>query len=127
MTANAAECTQRLLVLAAATLAASVGNVALQTALRRQIQRNSRGQDQVTGATGDVQLGIGARISPIVIGDLSIRQAHITFGDMHIFEHWGMVDEPALLIGMDILGLLDTLVIDYRRMELHIKRRRDFS
>ena len=46
---------------------------------------------------------------------------------MHIFEHWGMVDEPALLIGMDILGLLDTLVIDYRRMELHIKRRRDFS
>jgi predicted aspartyl protease len=106
---------------------ASVGNVALQTALRRQIQRNSRGQDQVTGATGDVQLGIGARISPIVIGDLSIRQAHITFGDMHIFEHWGMVDEPALLIGMDILGLLDTLVIDYRRMELHIKRRRDFS
>jgi predicted aspartyl protease len=106
---------------------ASVGNVALQTALRRQIQRNSRGQDQVTGATGDVQVGIGARISPIVIGDLSIRDAHVTFGDMHIFERWGMADEPAVLIGMDILGLLDTLVIDYRRMELHIKRKRDFS
>jgi len=28
---------------------------------------------------------------------------------------------------MDILGLLDTLVIDYRRMELQIKRRRDFT
>ena len=106
---------------------ASVGNVALQTALRRQIQRNSRGQDQVTGATGDVQVGIGARISPITIGDLSIRDAHVTFGDMHIFERWGMSDEPAVLIGMDILGLLDTLVIDYRRMELHIKRKRDFS
>lgn len=106
---------------------ASVGNVALQTALRRQIQRNSRGEDQVTGATGDVQVGIGARISPIVIGDLSIRDAHVTFGDMHIFERWGMADVPAVLIGMDILGLLDTLVIDYQRMELHIKRKRDFS
>jgi hypothetical protein len=38
-----------------------------------------------------------------------------------------MQDEPAVLIGMDILGLLDTLVIDYRRMELQIKRRRDFT
>jgi hypothetical protein len=29
--------------------------------------------------------------------------------------------EPALLIGMDILGLVDTLVIDYKRRELMIK------
>jgi predicted aspartyl protease len=106
---------------------ASVGNVALQTALRRQVDRNRRGIDQVTGATGDVQTGIGARISPITIGALSIRDAHITFGDMHIFERWNLEDEPALLIGMDILGLLDTLVIDYKRMELQIKRRGDFS
>lgn len=106
---------------------ASVGNVALQTALRRQIERNPRGEDAVTGATGDVQIGIGARVAPINIGELSIRDAHITFGDMHIFERWKMQDEPAVLIGMDILGLLDTLVIDYRRMELHIKRKRDFS
>jgi len=102
---------------------ASVGNVALQTALRRQIERNRRGEDAVTGATGDVQVGIGARVAPINIGELSIRDAHITFGDMHIFHQWKMLDEPAVLIGMDILGLLDTLVIDYKRMELHIKRR----
>jgi hypothetical protein len=38
-----------------------------------------------------------------------------------------MSDRPAVLIGMDILGLLDTLVIDYRRMELHIKSRRDYT
>ncbi|MFO1503567.1 MAG: retroviral-like aspartic protease family protein [Steroidobacteraceae bacterium] len=106
---------------------ASVGNLALRTALHRQVERNLRGLDQVTGATGDVQFGVGARISPIVIGELSIRDAHITFGDMRIFERWKMMDEPAVLIGMDILGLLDTLVIDYRRMELQIKRRRDFS
>jgi hypothetical protein len=32
-----------------------------------------------------------------------------------------MTQEPAMLIGMDVLGLLDTLVIDYRRKELQLK------
>ena len=31
--------------------------------------------------------------------------------------------EPAMLIGMDALGLLDTLIIDYRRHELQIRMR----
>ena len=35
-----------------------------------------------------------------------------------------MNDEPAMLICMDVLGLLDTLIIDYRRKELQIKLRR---
>jgi hypothetical protein len=35
-----------------------------------------------------------------------------------------LTDEPAMLIGMDVLGLLDTLVIDYRRKELQMKIRR---
>jgi predicted aspartyl protease len=102
---------------------ASIGNVALQNVLRRQVARNPRGQDEITGATGDVQFGVGAKISPIKIGTLEIRDAHITFGEMHIFEYWNLGNEPAILIGMDIIGLVDTLVIDYRRKELHIKPR----
>jgi Aspartyl protease len=103
---------------------ASVGNGALQAALRRQVARNSRGVlDEITGATGDVQTGIGARISPIEIGGLSIRDAHLTFGDMHIFDFWNLGDEPAILVGMDIIGLLESVVIDYKRRELHIKAR----
>jgi hypothetical protein len=34
-----------------------------------------------------------------------------------------MTDTPALLLGMDIIGLLDSLVIDYRRRELHMRPR----
>jgi predicted aspartyl protease len=103
----------------------SIGNVSLKNALRRQVERNQRGEDEIKGATGDIQYGIGARISPIKIGTLEIRQAHITFGDMHIFDLWKIGDQPAILIGMDIIGLLDTLVIDYRRQEIHIKPRRN--
>jgi hypothetical protein len=32
-----------------------------------------------------------------------------------------MGDEPAIVDGLDLLGLIDTLVIDYRRRELHIR------
>jgi predicted aspartyl protease len=103
---------------------ATIGNTALQQALRRQVERGHTGQDDITGATGDVQSGVGANITSIAIGDITIRGAHVTFGDMHIFDLWKLGDEPALVIGMDILGLIDTLVIDYRRRELHIRPQR---
>ena len=48
----------------------------------------------------------------------------MTFADFEIFEYWEMTDEPAMLIGMDVLGLVDTLIIDYRRRELQVKVRR---
>jgi hypothetical protein len=38
--------------------------------------------------------------------------------DFHVFKLWGLDKEPALLIGMDMLGVLDRLVIDYRRNEV---------
>ena len=100
----------------------TVGNMALHAMLRHQLSLN-RSQDVVTGATGDTQSGIGVRVSPISIGKLTIRDAHLTFGDLSIFEHWNMIDEPAVVIGMDILGLVDTLVIDYQRNEMHVKPR----
>jgi hypothetical protein len=102
---------------------ASISNEALREALTTRFSRKHHTVDEITGATGDMQTGIGANISPISIGDLSISGAHLTFGDMHIFEHWDLGNEPALLVGMDIIGLLDTVVIDYRRRELHIRAR----
>ena len=47
----------------------------------------------------------------------------MTFADMRIFEYWHLTEEPALLIGMDALGLLDALIIDYHRNELQLRMR----
>ena len=101
----------------------SIGNEALRFELQRRIARNPQTTDEITGATGDKQTGIGSRISPINLNGITIRDAHVTFGEMHIFDHWDLGNEPAILIGMDILGLLDTMVIDYRRRELHLRPR----
>jgi hypothetical protein len=45
----------------------------------------------------------------------------VTFSDLYIFKQWRLTSEPAILIGMDTLGLLDTLIIDYRRHELQLR------
>jgi len=62
--------------------------------------------------------------SSLILGDVRVRNPAMTFADFEIFKHWKMTKEPALLIGMDVLGLLDTLIIDYRRKELQVKVRR---
>jgi hypothetical protein len=55
------------------------------------------------------------------MGGLTINGVHIVFGDMYLFQHWHMTDKPVLLLGMDLLGSFDTLIIDYRLHELQIR------
>jgi hypothetical protein len=52
------------------------------------------------------------------IGDLTLSNMDVIFADFHVFRLWGLDKEPALLIGMDMLGVLERLVIDYRRNEV---------
>jgi predicted aspartyl protease len=101
----------------------SIGNLALREALERRWRRAPGTRDAIVGATGETQYGEGRPIPTIVIGGLIVQNAHITFGDMHIFEHWDASEEPTILIGMDVIGLVETLVIDYKRQEVHIKPR----
>jgi predicted aspartyl protease len=99
----------------------TIGNVSLRQALTR---RNRRGvSDSIIGVTLDVQQGETFAAPPVTIADVTIRGMRVTFGDIYIFDAWKMTDEPALLIGMDIIGLLDSLVIDYKRKELHLRAR----
>jgi predicted aspartyl protease len=98
----------------------TTGNVALREALLKR-RRLDEKFDEIIGVTGDSQEGPTSSVPPVVFGDVVIRNATITFIDLYIFQHWKLTKEPALLIGMDVLGLLDTLIIDYRRRELQIR------
>jgi hypothetical protein len=104
---------------------ATLGNEALRAALaeRRHRQDQAAVPDQVTGATLDIQTGNRLATPALMMGDVRVINPAMTFADFEIFQHWKMTDEPAMLIGMDVLGLLDTLIIDYRRKELQVKLR----
>ena len=97
----------------------SIGNDALRRAL---VSRHAQGTpDKIYDVTTHVQGGEMFESPPIMLGRIEIRGARITYGEVRIFEHWHLTREPALLIGMDALGLLDELIIDYRRRELQLR------
>jgi Aspartyl protease len=99
----------------------TIANLALRDALARQSVRSVGTPDQITGATKEVQDGVILPMPAIEFGTVHITDSEVTFADMYIFKQWKLLNEPAILIGMDALGLLDTLVIDYRRHELQMR------
>jgi hypothetical protein len=102
----------------------TIANLSLRNALGRRTAQFKGTPDQITGATKDVQEGEIIPTPAIRFGSISIQDAGVTFADMYIFKQWKLTGEPAILIGMDALGLLDTLVIDYRRHELQMRMTR---
>jgi len=102
----------------------SLGNMALHDALLIGGQRSSETvRTVVTGATPEIATGTSLRAPTVVIGDVRFRNLIVTFGDLHVFEVWGLVDEPAIVIGMDLLGTLQRFVVDYPRREFLLMSR----
>jgi hypothetical protein len=99
----------------------TIGNVALRNALSVHNFGFHGRPDQITGATLDVENGEYIETPAISMGPIQIRDYGVTFADVYIFRHWHYTSEPAIMIGMDALGTLDTLIIDYRRKELQIR------
>jgi predicted aspartyl protease len=98
---------------------ATIGN----ERLRRMLSRRVRGgaANIVTGVTLDEQEGRTIATPPVDIGDVTVKGMRVTFADFHIFDAWDMNNQPAMLIGMDVIGLLDTIIIDYKHQELHLR------
>ncbi len=98
----------------------TVGNLPLRAALARRPRPGDK-PAQIEGVTLDVQTGDSIRAPQIEMAGLTITGVHITFGDMYLFEHYHLTQQPVLLLGMDLLGSFDVLIIDYRMHELQIR------
>jgi predicted aspartyl protease len=103
----------------------TLGNRLLQQRLRLAARDAGAAQHptRVYGATDAVQHGESARAPRIRLGDAVLENVLVTFADLHVFRFWGLQDTPALLLGMDLLGVVSRLVIDYRRSELQVLQR----
>ena len=101
----------------------TIANDALRDALRRHWFRAQSRPDSIEGATRAVQTGEMIATPVINFGSIRIRDPYITYSNLMIFGHWHLRHRPAILIGMDALGTLDQLVIDYKRHELELRPR----
>jgi predicted aspartyl protease len=99
----------------------TIGNTSLREALARRIRKEQ--ETQIVGVTLEVATAHAINAPPIDIGGIKISGMQVTFGDLYIFEAWKLTKQPALLIGMDVIGVFDAIVIDYRLKEVHLKAR----
>ncbi len=100
----------------------TIGNDRLRDALL--LRKREATDTSVIGVTLDVAYGQRIRVPPLSIGEVQVRNLHITFGEMPIFTHWKLTRDPAMLIGMDVIGTLETFAIDYPRREVYLRPRR---
>jgi len=100
----------------------TIGNIALRDALKGW-RRGAplREVTQVYGATIDVAAGEMEVAPTIDLGSVRITDVTVVYGDFHIFEVWGIRSRPAVIIGMDVLGTVSALGIDFRRSELYLE------
>jgi predicted aspartyl protease len=101
----------------------TLGNVPLRDYLMQRGAERQAADATVIGATPATLEGITFIAPRISLGRTKLRNLPVTFGDMHVFRVWGLEHEPALLIGMDLLGTLEQFIVDYGRHEFQLKPR----
>lgn len=103
----------------------TIGNLALRDALMRHPPKDAAHTTDIIGVTLDVQTADNLPSPPLTLGPMRLQGLQVSFGDMSLFEHWGLTREPVLLIGMDVLGLMDVLIIDYHMREMQVRLHND--
>jgi hypothetical protein len=57
------------------------------------------------------------------LGRTVVAGVNAYIGDFHIFDLWGLQDEPTLLIGTDVLARSREMAIDYENGIVHFRKR----
>jgi predicted aspartyl protease len=107
----------------------TVGNPALRDLMASRLKRVAYNDAFVpsplispTGQRIDGELAVLRSVS---VGGMDISNLSIVFADLHTFRMWDMHEEPAFVLGVDILRRFRSVVIDFRRGEVIFRLPRD--
>jgi predicted aspartyl protease len=93
--------------------------------LRDKLVRHKRASPQlvsITDVTGRKIIASYAPISDMRIGSFHMENVVIAFDDAHAFERFGVLQKPAMLLGMDMLQAFDRVSIDFARRKVRLLR-----
>jgi predicted aspartyl protease len=101
----------------------TVGNLRLRDKLLRKNRTAVRTLEVigVTGETMKVQLAV---IDELQLGPILLRDVPIAFADLPPFKLFGLADQPALLLGTDILENFRRVSLDFRARKIRFQLRR---
>lgn len=97
----------------------TLGNSALREALLRAARHPQN--TKIYGVTEQVSDGGIAASPAIALGPVVIEGLAIVYSDVPIFKIWHLDSRPALIIGMNVLGSVDGLVLDYPRARVYVR------
>ena len=100
----------------------TIGNTALRDRLiRKRAKFWTVPATGVTGVTVQLQL---TRVRELQLGPVTLRDVPIAFADVPPFELFGLSEEPALLLGTDILETFRRVSLDFRARKVRFQLRR---
>lgn len=97
--------------------------VLLETLRDRGKPASLVGQIQVVNLAGETRMGEVYLLPRVRIGPVSVTGLPATLVDAHAYTALGLEDEPAFILGMDVLGLSDGFALDFGTGTLHLRMR----
>lgn len=104
-------------------------NGALMRALTNPRRRIRDGDEPpvIMGVTNHEYQGVWAALPEIDMIGLRVRRLTAIAADVQVFRLWELTEQPAMLVGMDVLSRVETLTIDYRRRQVQLRMLADFA
>jgi hypothetical protein len=101
----------------------TIGNLKLRDKLIRGNRRKflTITATGVTGTTIELQV---AKIGELQLGPVTLKDVPMAFADLPPFEVFGLADEPALLLGTDLLESFRRVSLDFRSRKVRFQLRR---
>lgn len=98
------------------------------TALRDALEARGRppqwiGRIEVINLAGESRVGEVFLLPRMELGPLGIGNLATTLVDAHAFTALGMENQPAFILGMDVLGISDGFALDFGTGTLHLRLR----
>ncbi len=91
-----------------------IANMALSDALRREHPRLARVDNvRIFGVTGHKMLGQFISLPRVDLRAFSVKEAGCVAAEAPIFDLWGLKEEPAMIVGVNLLSRLQSFSIDY--------------
>jgi predicted aspartyl protease len=99
---------------------ATIGNSVLRQVMGRRRSADPAVVEKVSlqGATGETAYGDYGGVPDFRIGKLRVGNLRVIYADLHCFDVWGLSRKPAMVMGMDLIRLFDTVALDYGRNQV---------
>lgn len=113
---------QKLIALLDSGSTTTVGNLALlRAAQERKAILGAIFDIQLRSATGQTLPGRLAVLNRLTLGKMTLMNVPVVVAPVHTFDYWGLANEPAILIGSDILRKFETVALDFKRREVRFR------